>query len=345
MDIRTFEWRNWSEQYAALRKTKQYGNLQRVFAFCANKKTTMFDALQCFLAVADGGNFSEAARRLGLAVSSVSRKIDTLEAHMGASLFRRSSRRVALTDAGERLLPRARQIVADMDEAKTALADADPAPRGLLTVTAPPSLGRRHIVPAIATFLRDYPLLEIDLHTSDEVIDLAARRVDVAIRIGVLPSSELVATFLAPNRRIACASPAYLARHGRPQSPADLSAHNCLAFATGAPSTDRWCFAGFNGNKTLPVSGTLRTDDVDSMLQAAIAGVGIAHLSNWVVGGAIAAGELVPLFGGERITRAKVRSAIHAVRLPGRSHPVKAQLFIEHLRAYFAALPNWDELA
>ena len=302
----------------------------------------MFDALQCFLAVADGGNFSEAARALQLAVSSVSRKIDTLEVHMGATLFRRSSRRVLLTDAGERLLPRARQIVADMGDARTAVADANPEPRGLLTVTAPPSLGQRHIVPAIATFLRDYPLLEVGLHTGDEVIDLAARRVDVAIRVGILPPSELVATFLAPNRRIACASPDYLARHGYPQSPIDLLKHNCLAFATSVLSTDRWCFAGVNGNKMLHVSGTLRTDDVDSMLQAAIAGVGIAHLSNWVVGGAIAAGQLVPLFGDERTKRAKLRSAIHAVRLPGRSHALKAQLFIEHLRAYFAALPNWD---
>ncbi len=302
----------------------------------------MFDAMQCFLAVVDGGNLSQAAHSLQLAVSSVSRKIDALEAHMGARLFHRSSRRVLLTDAGERLLPRARMIVAEMADAKTAVGDADPAPRGLLTVTAPPSLGRRHIVPAIASFLRDYPLLEVDLHISDDVVDLTVQRVDVAVRIGALPASELLATLLAPNRRIACASPDYLARHGRPATPADLLGHNCLTFASPLPRTDWWCFPEVNNGKALPVSGTLRTDDVDSILQAAIAGVGILHLANWMVGEALAAGQLVALFDGERAPRARSNSAIHALRMPGRSHPVKAKLFIGHLQQYFASLPQWD---
>lgn len=305
----------------------------------------MFDAMQCFLAVVDHGNLSQAAHSLQLAVSSVSRKIDGLEEHMGAKLFHRSSRRVLLTDAGERLLPRARMIVADMADAKAAVGDADPAPRGLLTVTAPPSLGRRHIVPAIASFLRDYPLLEVDLHVSDEVIDLAVQRVDVAVRLGALPASDLLATYLAPNRRIACASPAYLARHGTPATPADLLGHNCLTFASRTPRTGWWCFPEVNNNKPLPVSGTLRTDDVDSILQAAIAGVGILHLANWMVGDALAAGQLLPLFGGERGPPAKSDSAIHALRMPGRSHPVKAQLFIQHLRRYFESLPHWDTTA
>ncbi len=302
----------------------------------------MFDAMQCFLAVVDSGNLSQAAHSLQLGVSSVSRKIDALEAHMGAKLFHRSSRRVLLTDAGERLLPRARLIVAEMADAKTAVGDADPAPRGLLTVTAPPSLARRHIVPAIASFLRDYPLLEIDLHISDEIVDLTVQRVDVAVRIGALPASDLLATFLAPNRRIACASPDYLARHGMPATPADLLGHNCLAFASPLARTDWWCFPGVNNGKALPVSGTLRTDDVDSILQAAIAGIGILHLANWMVGDALATGQLVPLFDGDRAPRGKSNSAIHALRLPGRSHPVKAKLFIGHLQQYFGALPQWD---
>lgn len=305
----------------------------------------MFDAMQCFLAVVDSGNLSQAAHSLQLAVSSVSRKLDALEQHMGAKLFHRSSRRAVLTDAGERLLPRARLIVAEMADAKTAVGDADPAPRGLLSVTAPGSLGRRHIVPAIASFLRDYPLLEVDLHITDGIIDLTVQRVDVAVRIGALPASDLLATFLAPNRRIACASPAYLAKHGTPASPADLLAHNCLTFANPMPRTDWWCFPGVNNGKALPVSGSLRTDDVDSILQAAISGVGILHLANWMVGDALASGQLVALFDDGNAPRTRTQSAIHALRMPGRSHPVKAKLFIEHLQDYFAALPQWDTVS
>lgn len=302
----------------------------------------MFDALHCFLTVVDTGNLSRAAKSLRVAVSSVSRRIDWLEGEVGAKLFVRSSRVVLLTDAGERFVPRARNLVAELADAKAAVTAVDPEPRGLLTVTAPRAFGRRHIAPAVGEFLRRYPLMELELQMNDDVVDLATQRVDVAIRLGTLPDSGLLATYLAPRRRIACASPAYVARHGMPATPLDLLDHNCMTFASRSALSCWWCFDGVNRNKPLAVSGTLRSDDVDFMLEAAIGGAGIAHLPSWLAYDALIAGQLLPLFGPASIHSGEAVEGIHAVRLPGRSHPVKAQLFIAYLREHVGTPPYWE---
>jgi len=303
----------------------------------------MFDALQCFVAVVDSGNLSRAAASLQLAVSSVSRRLDWLESEVGARLFVRSSRLMLLTDAGERFLPRARNILAELAEAKAAVSDIDPEPRGVLTVTAPRAFGRRHIAPAIGDFLRRYPLLELDLHMNDDIVDLAARRVDVAIRLGTLPASDLLATHLAPHRRLVCASPGYLAAHGTPAKPLDLLQHNCMTFIDRQAPPCWWGFDGVNRDKPLAVRGKIRSDDVDFMLEAAIGGAGVAHLASWLVADAIVAGQLVPLFGPASQQHEQAPGGVHAVRLPGRSHPVKAQLFIAHLRAHVGTPPYWEQ--
>jgi DNA-binding transcriptional LysR family regulator len=172
----------------------------------------MIEALMTFVDVAAAGSFSRIAKQQDVAVSSITRRIDWLESELGAKLFSRSSRRLVLTDAGERFLPRARGLLADLSEAKDELVSLNAEPRGLLTVTAPAVFGRRWVSPAAIDFLAQFPLLELDLHLSDEVVDLRARRVDVAIRMGSLPDSELIATRIAPLRRLVCASPAYLER-------------------------------------------------------------------------------------------------------------------------------------
>jgi len=192
-----------------------------------------------------------------------------------------------------------------------------------LTVTAPAAFGRRHIVPAAISFLKQYPLLEVDLHISDEVLDLEARRVDIAIRIGTLPDSGLVATSLAPLHRLTCASPEYMAKKGRPASAADLLNQNCLTVSSARVPPGWWCYAGVNRNMTLPVRGTLRTDDTDSLLQAALVGVGIVHLASWLVNDMIAIGRLVSLFPDAR-TPGKVLPEIHSVRMPVAQRQSKA---------------------
>lgn len=299
----------------------------------------MIEELRTFLAVVDAANFSLVARRQSVAVSSVTRKIDALEAALGAKLFRRSPRSVALTDAGTQYLTSARKIVAEFDEAKANLAELQSDPRGLMTVTAPAAFGRRHIMPAAVRFLRRNPQIQLDLHLSDEWVDLAAQRVDVAIRIGTLPDSALVAVRLAPLRRLVCASPAYLARAGRPERPEDLLRHNCLTVASGPVPHGWWCFDGVRRGAALPVTGTLRTNDTEALVQAALEGIGIVHLASWLVGDLVAAGRLLSLFPDASGSAA---SAINAVRLPGRSHAAKAQLFIAHLRREFGEPAYWD---
>lgn len=309
----------------------------------------MLAAIQLFLDVAAAGSFTAVSRRQDLAVSSITRKIDALEADLGIRLFVRSSRAILLTDAGQEFLPRAQRLVAEMQEARHVLADLHADPSGLLSVTVPAAFGRRHVVPALPAFLAAYPLIEVEMHVSDQRVDLAAQRADVAIRIGVLPDSELVATRLAPVRRLACASPAYLARHGVPQVPQDLLSHNCLSYASTPLPTGWWRFPETAGRAALPVRGSLRTDDTETLLEAALAGVGIVHLASWLVGEAVRDGRLVSLFPQPAsTTTAAARqlssggSDIHAVRLPGRSHTAKAQLFIAHLRQHIGEPPYWD---
>lgn len=305
----------------------------------------MIEAFETFLAVAAAGSFSEVARRQDVAVSSVTRRIDALEAELGSKLFHRSPRRLALTDAGEQFLPRARNILGEMAGAREAIHASDAEPRGLLSVTAPTVFGRRHVVGALASFLRRYPEIEVDLHLVDQIVDLSEQRMDVAIRIGLLPDSDLRATTLAPVRLVTCASPAYLARAGRPATPLDLLDHACITVATPPAPGFVWRYVGINRNQPLPVRGPFRTDDKDGMLQAALQGLGIMHIATWVVCDQLRSGELVALFPEDiEAPPSPGLPAIHAVRLPGRSHATKARLFIDHLRAEIGDTPWWDRL-
>lgn len=302
----------------------------------------MIEELRIFLAVTAAGNFSRVGRDQDMAVSSVTRKIDALEAELGVKLFRRSSRLVLLTDAGEQFVPSARSIVAELDDAKDALAELQIDPRGVLSVTAPAAFGRRHIIPAVASFLRQYPQIELELHLSDQWMDLTAQRVDLAIRIGSLPDSDMVATRLASVRRLACASPEYIAKHGRPATPGELLKYNCLTVASVHVPHGWWCFPGVKHGKALPVRGSLRSNDTGALMQAAVEGLGIVHLANWLVCDMLAAGKLVSLFPDLPMPTTPSSSAIHAMRLPGRSNAAKAQLFISHLKREFGEPAYWD---
>ncbi|RYY76673.1 MAG: LysR family transcriptional regulator [Gammaproteobacteria bacterium] len=303
----------------------------------------MLDAIRIYLAVAETGNLSKVAKARGLAVSSISRKIDSLETELGFKLFNRNSRMVMLTDAGEQFLQRAKNILVELDEAKSSISALNADPKGLLTITAPSSFGRLHVAPAVVSFLKRYPLMDIDLNINDDIVDLSSQRIDVAIRIGTLPDSDLVATQLAPFRRIVCASPQYLSQHGHPASPQELLQHNCLSPAGRKTVPGLWTFAGVNRSAALPVRGNFRANDINSLLLAAIDGIGIVHLATWLVSDMISSGQLIQLFSDARDPSQKMQPAIHAVRLPGRSHATKAQLFISHLKSEFGEPAYWDK--
>ncbi|MDD0811550.1 LysR family transcriptional regulator [Curvibacter sp. RS43] len=303
----------------------------------------MIDALKTFLAVARAGHFSEVAREQDVAVSSVTRKIDALETELGSSLFRRSSRRVALTDAGEQFVPRARAILSEIAEAKQALLQIDDALQGQITVTAPTAFGRRHVVPAVADFMQRHPGVEVDLHLSDQVMDLTEQAVDVAIRIGLQVDSEFNAVRLAPVRLVTCASPAYLARAGMPPSPLDLLQHECISVATPPAPSFVWRYSGVNRQQPLRVQGRFRTDDKDGMLQGALAGLGVVHIATWVVSDHLRDGRLVALFPQELSDPPQEGlPGIFAVRGLGRGRSRRSELFIQQLRESIGEPAWWD---
>lgn len=338
MDSRNCERAHCSAEH----EPQQWLPAPQCFALFAKKKT-LIDNLRTFIDVARRGTFSAVADVRNVAVSSIARQVDVLEAELAVRLFHRSSRRLLLTDAGEQFLPRSQAIVAEFDEARTALIDTQAELRGPLTVTVPSSFGRRHVVPAVATFLQRHPLIELELHLSDEGVDLSTTRTDLAVRIGVLGDSDLSATRLAPTWRLACASPEYLQRHGRPDRPEDLLQHSCLTVPSGARTPSGWwTFDGVNKGRALPVHGHFKSNDTEALLQAAVAGLGVAHLASWLVSELVAAGRLVCLFPPSLQAAAAQPSAIHAVRLKGRSHAGKAQVFIAHLRESFGAPAYWD---
>ena len=306
----------------------------------------MLENLRTFIDVTKRGTFSAVADARDVAVSSIARQVDVLEAELAVRLFHRSSRRLLLTDAGEQFLLRAQAIVAEFDEAKTALVDAQAQPRGPLMVAVPSSFGRRHVVPAVASFLQRHPLIDLELHFSDEWVDLETTRTDLAVRIGALADSDLTATRLAPTWRLACASPDYLQRHGLPERPEDLLKHSCLTVPSGARTPGGWwSFDGVNKGRALPVQGRFRSNDTEALLQAAVAGLGVAHLASWLVSDAIGDGRLVCLFPPSLQAAEAQPGAIHAVRLKGRSQAAKAQLFIAHLKEAFGAPTYWDRKA
>ena len=248
-------------------------------------------AMALLVAAVDGGSLSAAGRRLGMPLATVSRRITDLEAHLQTRLLNRSSRRLGLTDAGEDYLAACRRILETVDEAERAAAGEFRAPRGTLVVTAPIVFGRLHLLPLASQFLKAYPDVDLRLQLADRVVNLFDDHVDLALRIGALPDSSLIATRVATIRRVVCASPAYLRRRGVPTHPEQLSAHDCVAFEsrTAAP---HWRFRADNSDLLVPLRARLAVNTAEAAIDAAIAGVGITAVLSYQVATAIADGKL-----------------------------------------------------
>ncbi|HEY8876100.1 MAG TPA: LysR family transcriptional regulator [Roseateles sp.] len=262
--------------------------------------------LQLFVAAAEAGSFSAAARRLDLGPVQASATIARLERELGMRLFERSTRRLRLTEAGEQWLPHARQMLAAWEDGQAALRDAagDAQPlSGRLRVSLPSDVGRQHLWRWIEDFIAAEPAgpgLQLELRLSDRVADLVQDPVDYAVRYGEPPDSSLVALPLAPgNRRVLCASPAYIARHGQPRTPADLKAHDCLRWGLGESLHGRWRFTSPEGETSaVEVAGSRVADDGGMVREWALRGLGIAYKSRLDVADDLAAGRLVALLTG-----------------------------------------------
>lgn len=236
-----------------------------------------FEAIAAFTAVADEGGFSAAARRLGIPLPTISRKVAELEAHLGAQLLVRTTRNVALTEAGQQFLITCRRVLSELNEAEKLASGEYQAPRGELIVTAPTGLGGTYLAPIVNEFLAAYPDIDIDLRLTDRVINLADEQVDVAIRIAHLPDSSLVALKVCEIRHVVCASPTYLQQRGEPATVADLTRHPCVTF-TALEAPREWTFRDGGQATRVAVKSRLSVSSSGAAVEAAAAGLGITRL-------------------------------------------------------------------
>lgn len=291
-----------------------------------------------FAAVVEAGSLSAAARTLGVAKSSVSKQISRLEDELGVRLLNRTTRRLSLTEAGTAFYQGCRRVVAEAEAARQTVTHLAAAPRGTLKVNAPMSFGFRHVGPWLPDFMARYPELAVELVLNDRVVDLVEEGFDLGIRIATLADSSLIARRLAPSRRVLCAAPAYLERHGVPLSIEDLRDHECLLYSYQT-SGDIWRLSGPGGERALAVRGRLRVNNGDALLAAAVGGLGITLLPSFICSEALRAREVVQVLPEWNETAA---SAIHAVFPANRNLSPKVRVFVDYLATRFGSMPYWD---
>jgi len=294
--------------------------------------------LEVFAKVASAGSFSAAGRVMGLSQSMVTKHIAALEARLGIKLLHRSTRRLSLTDAGRSYLEASVRVLADLDAADSVVSADRFEPRGLLRLNVPVSFGVRQIAPLLPEFATRHPLITIELGLNDRLVDLVEEGWDVAIRIGNLSDSSLIARRIAPCRIAVCAAPSYLQAHGTPRSVAELARYNCLGYTlsrwTGA---NRWMF-GKRAEIAVDVSGNLRANNGDALLAASIAGQGVIYQPTFIAAADICAGRLVAI----ELDHPTVEVGIHAVFLSDHHPAAKVRAFVDFLVERFAPEPPWD---
>jgi DNA-binding transcriptional LysR family regulator len=290
-----------------------------------------FEALAIFAKVVELRSFAAAASELALSKATVSKAVSRLEERLGARLFNRTSRRLALTDAGQRLSSRAARLLADGEEAENETLAQSTAPRGLVRLAVPMSFGVKAVAPLLPEFLTQYPDVSIDLHLSDATVDLIGEGFDAGLRIARLPDSSLIARRLCGMPRYTVAAPAYLKRHGRPTHPMHLAEHKCFGYAY--LSSNVWHYTNAAGEQaSVRPAGQLRVNNGEAVMPALIAGLGIADLPDFIVGDAIASGEVEVILKGWK----QPEGAVHLVTPPGGPRPARVEVLAEFLTRRFS---------
>ena len=284
------------------------------------------ETMQAFVTVADHKGFAPAARKLGLSASAVTRMVAALEERVGARLLQRTTRSVMLTDAGERFLERARRILADVEEAEGAVQAERTQPTGRIVVSAPLGFGRRHVTPLMSTYLKRYPDVAGDLRLSDRMVNLVEEGIDVAVRIGHLPDSSLVARAVGDMRRMVVASPDYLAAHGEPHHPSEIAAHRTVHFGALSAAPD-WRFVEDGREVRVACAPRFTTNSADAAIYHAEQGGGLTRVLAYQAAEGLAGGrlkavlvdyEIAPLpihlvYPTSRLLSAKVRAFVDLV--------------------------------
>jgi DNA-binding transcriptional LysR family regulator len=282
------------------------------------------EAMSIFLAVVEAGSLSGAARHQKTPLATVSRKISELESHLQTKLFNRSTHKVVLTEAGSSYVVACKRILADVMEAERAVSGEYAAATGGLTVTAPVGLGRAYLIPILAEFLKAYPEIDVELVLNDRIMSLPEEQIDVALRMGLLPDSSLMALRLGGIRRIFCASPTYLAARGTPRTPNDLAGHDCVSYPS-LLSPDVWTFAGDESNLAVRVHSRLVVSNAEAACDAARAGIGITAAFSYLVESALKAGTLTTLLDEFQ----PPAWPVSLVYMAGRFLPIKLRAFLD----------------
>jgi len=297
-----------------------------------------FEDLQAFVAVVEAGTFTAAADRLNLAKSAVSRRVSALEERLGVQLLRRTTRVQNLTETGRSFYEHSARILADLDEAEAAVQQEHGELSGALRVALPLSFGVRHMCKPIAAFTKRHPRLKFDLDLNDRRIDLIEEGIDVAVRIGHLRDSSLIARKLFDARTVIAASPHYLHTHGTPESPDELKDHNCLVYSN-LQEPGRWPWTDRNGKRqVLDVKSTMRASSGDFLTNAASHGLGIVMQPTFLAAEAIRLGNLVPIL----TDYAWPVTPAYAVYPPTRHLSYRLRAFIDFLVERFSGTPQWD---
>lgn len=285
------------------------------------------EVLAAFVAVADTGSFTEAAKRLERDASLISRRVSQLEQKLGVRLLSRTTRRVALTEVGARYHQRIQGILDELANASREASDVAASPQGLLRVSLPVTFGRQWITPLLPRFLARHPNIRIDARFSDHFSDLVAEGVDVAVRVGRMRDSSLTARQIASFRNLLVAAPDYLKENGTPKRPSDLKNHACIGFS-GHSAWPDWPLSKGSKEVTIRPQCQFVADNSEAVLSAAIEGAGITFTPDWLAGPAIREGKLVEVLPG---WGSKVVGGVYAVLPPGRLVPAKTRLFVDEI--------------
>jgi DNA-binding transcriptional LysR family regulator len=291
-----------------------------------------FEALAIFAKVVELRSFAAAAGELALSKATVSKAVSRLEERLGARLFNRTSRRLALTDAGQRLSERATQLLVDGEAAENEALSQSVTPRGLVRLAVPMTFGVKVVAPLLPEFLAQYPDVTIDLHLSDAMVDLIGEGFDAGLRIARLPDSSLIARRLCAAPRFTVAAPAYLRQYGRPTHPMHLAQHRCFAY-TYLSTPDVWHYTNAAGEQaSVRPGGPLRVNNGEALMPALIAGLGIADLPEFIAGDAVASGELEVILKGWK----QSEGSVHLVMPPGGPRPARVEVLADFLAKHFA---------
>lgn len=296
------------------------------------------NATAIFAAVVDAGSFSGAADKLGVTKSAVSKRITGLEERLGVKLLVRTTRKLSLTEAGQRYLVHVQTALRAIEDAEFAATELQQVPQGTLRISAPMSFGRLHVAPEIPKFLRAYPEITVQLDMSDVTHDLVSDGYDIALQAGALSETTLIVRKLAPLRSVLCASKDYVEQHGLPLSPEELIDHNCLLYSYHT-SINEWVLAKDGDEVRVQVSGNYQVNNSEALLEAVTQGIGIGRLPTFVAGEAIKAGQLVPVLKGYDMPS----KSLYAV-FPERKYlPMKVRVFIDFIVECFGgSMPYWD---